>query len=91
MAQQWVPVVFQLLRRAGVVFVFSDAEAAELHDCGVKGVWDVQARVARKADGGKVGLYEAWSGVIGAPMGVVALHKNEDTTIHWTTYVDESG
>ena len=69
----------QLLRRAGVVFGFCDAEVAELHSRGVTGVWDVQARVARKANGGLVGLYEAWSGVVGVSMGVVALHKRTRT------------
>ena len=76
--------LIDLLKRAGVVFVFSDSEATALRSRGVMGVWDTQARVPRKPDGDKEPLSAVWDVTIGAALGVVSQPVEEDACTNWT-------
>ena len=70
-----------LLKKAGVVFVFSDKEGKALRGRGVRQVWDAEARVPRDK---VMALSDAWSEGVGAGLGIRALLKRYDASIQWT-------
>ena len=74
-----------LLKKAGIVFVFSDKEGKALRGRGVSQVWDTEARVPRDKP---MALSDAWSGAVGAGLGVAANLKRHDPLIQWCTRVE---
>ena len=74
-----------LLKKAGIVFVFSDKEGKALRARGVSQVWDTEARVPRNKP---MALSDAWSEAVGAGLGVAANLKRHDPSIQWCTRVE---